>query len=91
MVPPGGTFLARANCINVDPLVISRACRELVDHGLVDGDPMGSAEILAYEIPDRRECDLCHRWCPLLTIEYWHILPYREEGHDDFVERASQY
>ena len=25
-----GTFLARAICINVDPLVISRACRELI-------------------------------------------------------------
>jgi len=47
-----GTFLARAICVNVDPLVISRACSELVDHGLVDGYPTGSAEILAYEIPD---------------------------------------
>jgi hypothetical protein len=57
----GGTLLARAICVNVDPLVISRACRELVDHGLVDGDPAGSAEVLTYEIPERRECDLCHR------------------------------
>ena len=48
-----GAFLARAIGVNMDPLVVSRACRELVDHGLVGGDPMGSAEILAYEIPDR--------------------------------------
>ena len=56
-----GTFAARAFDVDVKPLVVARARRELVDHGLVDGDPMGSAEILAYEIPDRRKCDLCHR------------------------------
>jgi hypothetical protein len=53
---------------------------------------MGSSEILANEIPDRRKCDLCHRlMSAVLTIEYRHIPPYCEEGHDDFVEPGSQY
>ncbi|MGY4290123.1 hypothetical protein ACVWXO_009389 [Bradyrhizobium sp. LM2.7] len=96
MVPPNGapsgTFLARTICVNVDPLSISSACRELVDHGLVDGHPIRSAEILAYEIPDRCECDRCHRWCPLFRLlNTGHIPRCCEEGYDNFVEWGPQY
>jgi len=55
------TFLARAVRIHVDPLPVSSTGRELVNYGLVDGDPVGRSEILAYEIPDRLELDFCHR------------------------------
>src|SRR5439155_2524243 len=81
-----GTFLARAIRVNMDPLSISSACRELVDHGLVDGDPMGPAEILADEIPDRRECDLCHRCIRCFDHRVLVIPPCREESYDDLVE-----
>lgn len=65
MVPPAGLSLLARSAL--DRQWIHAGC-ELVDHGLVDGDPMGSAEILAYEIPDRRDCDVCHRWCPLFGL-----------------------
>src|SRR5262249_21599088 len=54
-----GTFAARAFDVDVKPLVVARARRELVDASLVDRDPFGNAELAAHERSDVRETE---RW-----------------------------
>src|SRR5262249_15050975 len=52
-----GTFAARAFDVDVKPLVVARARRELVDASLVDCDPFGNAELAAHERSNVRETE----------------------------------
>src|SRR5262245_13250006 len=52
-----GTFAARAFDVDVKPLVVARAGRELVNASLVDRDPLGNAELAAHERSDVRETE----------------------------------
>jgi hypothetical protein len=42
-----GHLLLGALHVHVDPLMIARGLRELVDHGLIDGEPIGGTELRA--------------------------------------------
>src|SRR5262249_60659828 len=52
--PADGALSAGALDIDVDPLVIARACREAIDPVLVDRDPVGGSELAADELRRRR-------------------------------------
>src|SRR5262245_22831715 len=50
--------------IDVDPLPVTRTLRELVDHGLIDLDPVGSAKVVADAVQQFGELDRHFRFSP---------------------------
>ena len=83
-----GTFLARAICVNVGLSPVHAANWLIMDWSTVTQWDLPRSWPMKSLIAARVTFAIASIRC---SIEYWHIPKYREEGHDDYVERASQY
>src|SRR5262249_31852572 len=54
--------------VDMDPLIIARARRKCIDARLVDGDPIGDAQLLSDPFVQARQCQISHARSSLLSV-----------------------